>query len=229
MSDVKERGILFNGDMVKAVLSGVKTQTRRPIKPQPSSNDVALYGRGITCGELDYFETGSPSGYGFESEDYQWKSPFGKPGDLLWVREAFRVHIDDVPFNINYRADDTVRELYELAGPEWPDDRIHKLCDWVWRPSIHMPRWASRITLAVTAVRVERVQDISEADAIAEGFCERTWRAGLPDTSSGDNVNHLSAGGAFRETWDSIYAKKGFDWAANPWVWVVEFEKLEAK
>jgi hypothetical protein len=222
-TQVKERPILFTGPMVRAIIEGRKTQTRRVVKPMPF---------------IDY-----PTGWRLQQEYklehhvkcsfvqanmlcdccaiYEpWQieriaaCPYGKPGDRLWVRETFatRHPYDLEEEHLTYRAD--YLELSEgilSAG-------------WGWRPSIFMPRAASRITLEVTGVRVERLQDISEADAIAEGVYtneQAIEKLGLPsDTKlSGSCVDK------YRIVWDSINGKK-YPWASNPWVWCIEFKKL---
>ncbi|MEG6615358.1 hypothetical protein V6C27_02795 [Peptococcaceae bacterium 1198_IL3148] len=128
-------------------------------------------------------------------------------GDILWVRETWC--IDDLtPDDIYYRADYTDREAKELFG----DTGLY------WRPSIHMPRKVARLFLRVTNVRVERLQDITEGDARVEGF--RDSFDLLSDT-------FYPCGYHFVETWDSIYAKQGYSWDANPWVWVIEFERVK--
>lgn len=186
---MSEKPIIFGSEMVKAILEGRKTQVRRVIKPQPPDdtfeNDIPLIG---------YFtlSNGEQVGYGFcDVEEKDYKCPFGKPSDTLWVREKFLLH---------YPEDHSV--LYfddmEKAGFEQSE--------WRWKPSIHMPRWASRINLLIKDVRVERLQDISEEDAYAEG---------------GFTV------GQFIELWDSINAKCGYSWDENPWVWAIEFEVVK--
>ena len=171
---MKERPIIFNGDMVRAILDGRKTQERRPIKPQP-------------------IWVGDPS-VPFRTKDADPKGiircPYGAPGDRLWVRETWRM--DAVNIGAEYRA--TISALMEHVAP--------------WTPSIHMPRWASRITLEITAVRVQRVQDITEEDALAEGM--------VP-------LDRSTPREMFAEVWQSIYG----NWPANPWVWVVEFRRIE--
>lgn len=134
--------------------------------------------------------------------------PYGQPGDRLWVREAWAR--DDEDGQLMYRAD---------VGRD--------LCADAWRPSIHMPRWASRITLEVTAVRVERLQDISEADAQAEGVIPK-WEPGcsgrLMDAFGG--FSFRPAASAYAELWEQINGPGA--WDANPWVWVVEFKRVTA-
>ncbi len=206
-----ERPVLFNTAMVRAVLDGSKTQTRRVIKPQPKG---ASYGH-----EQDY------SRFIWEGQGYPLvlPCPYGRPGDRLWAREAFAIEARDPGeySTLVWRADreaahtdqtQLMRPHYFLESSWEPDDR--------WRPSIHMPRWASRITLEVTDVRVERVQDISDLDVLAEGVRDNGSydRSGLTK-GAGDRV--------FRPLWDSINAKRGFGWNTNPWVWVVEFARNE--
>lgn len=165
------RPILFSGPMVRAVMEGRKTQTRRKMKTPP-----------------DCFE--NPLSVLFAC-------PYGQVGDRLWVRESFAVCEDN---NIFYKADGKPDPWDGWDGVKW-------------KPSIHMPRQASRITLEITGIRVERLNDISEADAIAEG-CQC---AGVPAS--------LTNRGAFAKLWESI---NGFDsWSVNPWVWVVEFKVVK--
>lgn len=180
---MKEYPILFSSEMVQAILEDRKTQTRRVIKPQPPE----LWG-GIS-----------------EIAAMINHSPYGKPGDRLWVRETWTTHENDKGADcLLYKADVPDPENY---GP--------------WRPSIFMPRWASRITLEVVGVRVQQVQDISHTDAIAEGV-EDTDKApyGFAVTSY--------AIANYRVLWNLINAKRGFGWAVNPWVWAIEFRRLPA-
>lgn len=176
---MKERPILFSAPMVRALLTGTKTQTRR----------IAIPKRSI--------------------EPMTDECPYGQPGDRLWVREAWRVegkHTDSYsPSCIEINRAHFGRIDYE-ASITWNKSMYGKL-----RPSIHMPRWASRITLEVTGVRVERLQDISEADARAEGIS----RADCPDWHATTD---------YRALWESINGPGS--WDANPWVWVVEFRRV---
>jgi hypothetical protein len=176
---MKTRPILFNGAMVRALLAGTKTQTRRVAK-------------GLA---LEWLSEGFEPA--FVADDANGLCPYGHPGDRLWVRETWRpvneVHAD-------YAADYNASDLGSL-GP--------------WKPSIHMPRWASRITLEIVSVRVERLQDISEGDAIAEGV-------------GGDvTVTPCFSVDRYRELWESINGPGS--WEANPWVWVVEFKRESMK
>ena len=222
-----ERPILFSGPMVRAILDGHKTQTRRVVKVGDTIEERDDGTRWPYFTTWTHGDDGSP-----------WAScPYGEPGDRLWVRETWRYADwteDGQPW-IRYAADDA-RRLCERVSSEWAarvadiwaelssaenvsvDGRA---ADRKWRPSIFLPRWASRITLAVTAVRVERLQEISEADAIAEGVLRTGGRAQL-------QPNHFRpARELFSELWDSINEDRA-PWASNPWVWVVEFKRVEA-
>jgi hypothetical protein len=196
---VTDRPILFSGEMVRAILDGSKTMTRMIVKPQPK-------------GHGDYWDLYN---HGPEwalwlndnrmSEPKTWPCPFGAPGDRLWVRETWAAWYgahDDYG-RVHYRADGATHEtdgrgICPTPSCEVPPDGI------VWHPSIHMPRWASRITLEVTSVRLERVRDITEADAIAEGF-----------VSPGD----------FAATYAALYGQD--TWHSNPYVWVIEFRRIQ--
>jgi hypothetical protein len=211
---MKEHPILFSTDMVRAVLQGRKTQTRRVIRPQKNITDMAVaYQAGD--GSWIFWDSDSPDLAESTKRRYPsggFKCPFGIPGDGLWVRETWTFWED--PNNgqdfVKYRAGGKKRfpNIHDLKYSGWAFDGK-------WRPSIHMPRWASRITLEVVSVRVERVQEITEEDAKAEG-CEIGH--GLDDSSP------FFAKGAFRNLWDSLNAKRGYGWDKNPWVWVVEFK-----
>lgn len=196
-----ERPILFSGEMIRALLAGRKTQTRRPVKQRPVLDS--------------YNEIGSWDGPGEEDEYTLSLCPYGKPGDTLWVREAWGIGGSGylVDPTLNYRADGAQRPLDPDLNHMRPE--VAKVFAKGWRPSIHMPRWASRITLQVTDVRVERVQDISEEDARAEGVIEEPVYC----------AKHGRLACSFAILWDSIHKEgSGFSWDQNPWVWVVKFE-----
>ena len=190
---MKERPILFSTLMVKSLLEGRKTQTRRVVKPQP---DKILHGE-------PYWKLG-----GFRDA---WK-PWGIKGDCLWVRETWCPYPEELTGRRWYRATD------EKSHSRWRDNSKQPKHLFNWRPSIFMPRWASRITLEITNVRIERLQDITEEDAIKEG-CAHT---GLG--VSADEIE--SAREQFEKLWDSINGKK-FPWDSNPYVWVIEFQRRE--
>lgn len=180
--------ILFSGAMVRAVLAGRKTQTRRLVDPQPEPN------------------TDCPYHIGDGAMRRARKCPYGVPGDLLLVRETWR-EVSSAMMADGSIPSQPARCVYRADRP-W---------DGPWRPSIHMPRWASRITLLVTGVRVERVQDITEDDAMAEGLEPGPGPDGLTTAKT-----------EFWLLWDRMYSARGFGWAENPWVWVVEFRPLAA-
>ncbi|HBX6085278.1 TPA: morphogenetic protein [Klebsiella pneumoniae] len=188
---MKERGMIFNGEMVRAILDGRKTQTRRAVKfPVHDKNLGCELAGNELAGEL--------------SAGNYLNSAFGKPGDRIWVRETWAEAGASAPDLKLYRANypEHVPSIYENVPPA---EEIR------WTPSIHMPRTASRIQLEITDVRVERLRSMSQDDARAEGVI----------AASGP----MEAGLAFRELWDSIYGEES--WKANPWVWVIEFKRVE--
>lgn len=189
---MRERPILFSGEMVRAILEGRKSQTRRVIVPQPMRGHWIDRVKGYSEAWAEYFSNAKVHG--------TLSCPYGEVGDRLWVREAWRKHPE-----FDYRGP---------GGCLYFADRGHKF-DGPWKPSIHMPRWASRITLEVTSIRVERLRDISEEDAEAEGI---QFIRDVPDVDE-----TLSAKELFEVLWDSINGKRGYGWKVNPWVWVVGF------
>ncbi len=214
---MKERGMIFNGEMVRAILDGRKTQTRRPVKfPVLDKNLGCELSGNELAGEL--------------SAGNYLNSAFGKPGDRVWVRETWGVvsheldedgriqpwtpnrpatAIHEMPFGNGYY---TGHAIYAADGDfTWGDDDGYEDGRSCWKPSIHMPKAASRILLEITDVRVERLRSMSQDDARAEGVI----------AASGP----MEAGLAFRELWDSIYGEES--WKANPWVWVIEFKRVE--
>lgn len=205
---MKERPIPFSAPMVRPLLAGTKTQTRRVVKPQPPT------GWGRNC-----WFSAPVWGWTAQAEPAQtWhkvRCPYGQPGDRLWVREAWRApaEFDRVkPSDLRAPGDGLLGTpiIYEASRHE--SVQFGKL-----RPGMFMPRWASRITLEVTAVRVERLQDISEADAIAEGT------PGGHGAIAGYSYN-ATPGEHYRALWESINGPGS--WDANPWVWVVKFRRL---
>jgi hypothetical protein len=196
---MKERPILFNAEMVRAIFDGRKTQTRRVVSDKilDKAND----------------------GFILDGEWHLW-CPYGKVGDRLWVRETWQT--DAEQRGLAYRSTDS--KLNE---------------DIPWKPSIHMPRWASRLTLEITDIRVERVQDISEEDAKAEGAKMMPWFVpyGCKDEGEHKYVDGLEAmiknhkaiyRNGFATLWGSINASRGYSWTTNPWVWVVVFKVIDA-
>jgi len=209
---MKERPIIFNADMVRAVLDGRKTQTRRIMKVQPESNQLSLL---CITASTDRSDTGKyhwaeSNATGNHARSKLFACPYGAVGDRLWVRETWAEAGGSAPelqlYRANYPAH--VPSKYENVPPP---ESIR------WRPSIHMPRWASRITLEITGVRVERLQNISQEDAKAEG-CWYGRGGGEPDFA-------VSPADHFPTLWASIYGEES--WQANPWVWVIEFKRVE--
>ncbi|HEQ3497209.1 TPA: morphogenetic protein [Raoultella ornithinolytica] len=221
---MKERGMIFNGEMVRAILDGRKTQTRRPVK-------FPVHDKNLGC-ELSGNELA-----GELSAGNYLNSAFGKPGDRIWVREAYRfpASLDDVsPTGVGEMAVATgyrkpwAPTFYEFTGTfsdGWKGfETPPKVSDaGKLRPSIHMPRWASRILLEITDVRVERLNSISQEDAQAEGLELTGWRPTYSDPDSGGEV--MTPYDNFAELWSSIYGDES--WQANPWVWVIEFKRVE--
>lgn len=210
--------ILFKSEMVRAILDGKKTQTRRVIKPQPeiikgNPNILSNTAQGIL----------------------KTRCPYGYPGDNLWVRETWRplegyedIKPSDIPEGepIVYLRDCLQHpEKYPIYNQ--PYEKTYDCSPW--KPSIFMPRWASRIDLSTKDIRVEKVQDISEEDAIAEGidksgtFWKDYRKGGMKQVMLQDPID------SFRTLWNLINEKRGFGWDVNPWVWVINFKLLEVR
>jgi hypothetical protein len=194
---MKERQMLFSDLMVRALLNGSKTQTRRVVKRQ-----VLV----IDC-------------------------PYGWVGDRLWVREAWSIDAlgafgtpngYDSTYELSYRAGGDEREIHVAPGEPDPYIKLYDSQRGDWRPSIHMPRWASRILLEIVSVRVERLNDCNEGDAIAEGIAPES--DGWTDYSNPTCQMCASPVDSYRTLWEQINGAGS--WAANPWVWVVEFKRV---
>ena len=201
----KERPMLFSGAMVRALLDGSKTQTRRVFSAHMSKT----MGYAATAGEVSYF---IEQGF-MEPNDASYVvdfCPHGKPGDHIWVRETFCLDDNGHEEWPIFRADGT-------ALPQRPTTRKPAR----WTPSIHMPRWASRIQLEIVAVRVERLNACSDVDAVAEGIGLNPSAIGMKLTNPPGKSMALAM---FSELWDSINGAGS--WAANPWVWVIEFKRV---
>lgn len=221
-STTKARPILFSTPMVRALLAGTKTQTRRAIKRAlkhpgwteyvyfgPSANNPACQSQAIECGP-DYPD----------DDDDAVPCPYGAGGDLLYVRETWQTiyqRMDGQCFTDRSPGIVYARSWIEYAATHQSDINPPR-----WRPSIHMPRSASRLTLRITEVRVQRLQEISDADSIAEGIvdlrCDRTLHG---DEPLSEQLPHLK----YRELWESINGAGS--WAANPWVWAISFEVIQ--
>lgn len=254
---MKERPILFSGPMVRAILEGRKTQTRRVMKPQPDTRTSEV----TVCRDKWTGVGTSSTGVGTCQWDSWQKSSFAG-GDKLWVRETCRAHeltdaeaeadtygvvarkgLEAPPYGLDgvvYPADGAFREIKNTldASDDWGWLHAYRGQRGATVPAIHMPRWASRITLEITAVRAERLKSISAADARAEGLeyredyiagqlCRR-WRSyGSADGwfPEGRDIAPIHS---FQTLWDGLNAARGHGWDANPWVWVVEFRRIES-
>jgi len=241
---MKERPILFSGPMVRTILEGRKTQTRRVVKPQPVVEFYKSNGekqervteeiyRNVPGWGNDRFHIfrKTPEARGASPKLWaELNCPYGKIGDRLWVRETFRE-----PGSAQLMDNRLCRELAEGEIIYGSDDVTDP---GPWRPSIHMPRWASRITLEIVSVRVERLQDISEEGSKAEGV-DWTKCPSFQTTESmiaqiqankmgmaAPHIRKIDYIGGFRLLWDSINFKRGYPWSSNPWVWVIEFKRV---
>jgi len=217
---MNEHSIIFNDQMVRATLEGRKTQTRRVLKPQ-----------------LNPKWTGTKWVDAGRDGIVHWvcKCPYGQPGDRLWVRESYHLcNVDEDHAEIIYAASDEKhrhsfidlsKKDLQFALEAMRKDAVNHFLGY--HPSTHMFRWASRITLEVVSVRVERVQDISNKDAWSEGctaYSDREyWKNDLIESV----VLADTPRDEFQTLWDSIYAKRGYGWDANPFVWVIEFKLAE--
>lgn len=219
---MKDRPILFSGPMVRAIREGRKTQTRRAIKFEWCSSREALMHQAAF--------------------DPAYKCPYGKPGDRLWVRETWGMSFEDiVPTGRQFVSGGTWGSparpnrkpcVVFRADGDMPDDSPGETATWC--PSIHMPRWVSRITLEIVSVRVERLNDISEKDAIAEGV-ERNegvnpWTQTdgwikYPFDLHAEDFPAVTAKESYHSLWESINGPGS--WDLNPWVWVVEFKEVK--
>lgn len=241
--------ILFNTEMVQAILNNRKGQTRRPVVPQPVVEGdeprwtYCMFSTIKGSEDKWHLDVLDPKGHqytdrGCERNICAVKAPY-ETGEVLYVRETWTTHAYN---NICHKADDVL--VYKADGDDW-DEQYE---GWRWRPSIHMPKWAARLFLKVKSVRVERVQDISELDARAEGVSPCRWYIPPDDPNEGyqlqnfteDELVYLDGIGLgcyrkadiswrndFANLWNSVYEKRGNGWDANPYVWVTEFERCD--
>ena len=205
---MRELPILFSGAMVRALLDDSKTQTRRIVMPQPVFGDVA----GTFASWMFKKRRGAGHWlYPNARETILAECPYGRPGDRLWVRETWSANLPEV----RYQADKT-EKYFPDDHPSYADlRRMYDRQRGDWRPNIHMPRWACRILLDITDVRVERLQEITSADAIAEGVLPPGMEVVMGRPVDG-----------YRNLWNGLNAKRNFGWDANPWVWVVSFKRV---
>lgn len=203
---MRERPILFNSEMVRAIYDGKKTQTRRPIKPQPDLDKRNhRWGMQVSNGVMEYgrapWRKSDP--YNFIVEKSQ-KCPFGKQGDRLWVRETHAVLKEAV----------TKRDIVAYKATE----QASQAHDAKWTPSIHMKREHSRFLLEISNIEAQRLDEMTEQDALCEGF-----HSDAVLTEDGSDYTGLYAVDRFMSTWDEIYSSQGLGTIENPWVWVVYF------
>ena len=256
-----ERGMIFNADMVRAIIDGRKTQTRRIMEVQPESDQFGLLRitDSTRRGDIGKYHWAESNATGNHMRSKLFSCPFGAVGDRIWVRETWSdVNLEGIPA-VAYRADGDVYSpmddesfLDEDGAFNYDDPRVTKyhFAAWYsdliegiegdWRPSIHMPRWASRILLEITDVRVELLNAISEEDAQREGVHTEVWDQTVvarnyaardeffqfwsEDMPHYVEMNQLYRS-SFRSLWESIYGAESLN--ANPWVWAIEFKRIE--
>jgi len=214
MTNIKERPILFSAAMVRAILKNHKTQTRRIIKPVRGYEHNNVCCPGMAADPHAVWWHGKHWLAGCLQE-----CPYGKPGDRLWVREACAI----LGRAVWYRADcdqGPADEVCAMSDGDLPPDSLR------WRPSIHMPRWASRITLKIVSVKTERLQQITEADARAEGIIDGGCLNCGNSEPCGCSSPEPSARDAFCYLWGTINGSKS--WHLDPYVWVIEFCKVNS-
>ncbi|HDG8073932.1 ASCH domain-containing protein [Klebsiella quasipneumoniae] len=245
---MKERGMIFNSEMVRAILDGRKTQTRRIMKVQPESNQLGLLliTDSTKHSDIGKYHWAESNATGNHVRSKLFSSPFGAVGERIWVRETWAILGNEDGCYVDWednlcKGDErSAARIYRASCEQRPGDyglwsipddaywkphtKEHKF-EGAWRPSIHMPRWASRILLEITDVRVERLNAISEEDARAEGIIDGgCLNCGEPEPCGCANPEP-DATDAFAYLWQSIYGQD--NWNANPWVWVIEFKRVE--
>ncbi|MBU9153179.1 hypothetical protein KTD28_00990 [Burkholderia gladioli] len=239
---MRELPILFSGAMVRAIIGGRKTQARLAVK-LPHQNSLGVW-EPTAIGGPNGGRTAAGETVPLQSAIWHTRTgdslicPLGQPGDRLWVREAFRFTAqfdDDSPARvadrcldagyrqawapIRFEADGRTRDWPSVGAPPQPNDTPGRL-----RPARHMPIWASRLSLQIVSIRVERLQAISEADARAEGVTieEHHTRGYCAGESRPPSIR------AFRGTWDAEHAAGGHAWNMNPWVWAIAFRRIDS-
>lgn len=224
----KERPILMSAPMVRAILDGHKTQTRRIVMP---SRHQRTYVR-QTWGErvptpIEWNEMAHDAAKILSHQAIS-ACPYGPPGDHLWVREGGWQTKIPSQRELGEGADTRPKYAYDADRINQSEAEQFKVWGWKRRPSISMPRWASRLTLEITGIRAERLQEITEEDALAEGVTVQTGHLWRP-LGSKEPMRQYTARQAFDALWDSINEKRGYGWSTNPWVWVIEFKSVGRK
>jgi len=205
-----EHPILFSTEMVKVILKGNKTQTRRIFK------DTTEHHSPYNPAYLERWKN-----------DSGWENicPYGKIGDTLWVRETFAYRID---VDIDKEREKAKHYLMYKANGGSPYNHMNWHSYTNWKPSIHMPRWASRINLKITDIRIQKLQDVSENDAFEEGMNKQiATYLGISTPESQEEFNFTACRRVFHALWDYINAKRGYSWESNPWVWCISFRKID--
>lgn len=233
---MKERPMLYTGAMVRAVLADAKTMTRRVMKVQPSEGStvtVERYEPAIVSRSGELVPGPEVFGAHWGDGEFGLVCPYGQPGDRLWVRETCRAEeLESGQDGVLYLADNHFRPINDTPSDaiQWMKMNVYGKQGGTNVPSIHMPRWACRLLLEITDVRVERLQDISNEDCIAEGINRIAHgREGYfyhHQRTEPDQHNWCHPDDAYKELWESLYGAGS--WDANPWVWVIEFKKVEA-
>lgn len=246
---MKERGMIFNSEMVRAILDGRKTQTRRIMKVQPESNQLGLLliTDSTKHSDIGKYHWAESNATGNHVRSKLFSSPFGAVGERIWVRETWATLGNEEGCYVDWednlcKGDErSAARIYRASCEQRPGDyglwsipddaywkphtKEHKF-EGAWRPSIHMPRWASRILLEITDVRVERLNAISEEDATAEGVPPAgSLLPDYPGTFLTPKGDFATAKVAFQRLWESIYGEES--WKANGWVWVISFKRVE--
>lgn len=242
---MEERPLICDGKSVRSILDDLKTHTRRVMRPQPIEiTERTLFGEyhysprifiwdnprvALKAHRKEGGKTPADLISGISGSTLVDYCPHGKVGDRLWVRETWQLMM---PTTVSYGGgeddwdwESEESEYIPSAMPDYGGPLVYKAddenaCKW-WRPSIFMPKWASRIMLEITGVRVERLQDITIDDCKAEGIAPFTFAKGILSDNPPDPR------WKFIERWNSINAKRGWPWSSNPWVWVVEFERVK--
>lgn len=241
----REHPIMFSAPLVRAILEDRKMQTRRVIKPQPEHKQVHDYkGERVYEGESRMwcwnhatFENLWDFPNNEDRRELATFCPYGVPGDRLWVRETWGVNTPRlIAPCVNYRAGGQLPLIGHVSPDTWSiTGNRHEVNDADllaikdgWRPSIFMPRWASRITLEITEVRVQKLNELSETDALAEGIPDlrvspEYYSAPIPSSPKYKSI-HVNE---YARLWDSINAKRGYPWSSNPFVWAISFRRVQ--
>jgi hypothetical protein len=236
-----EHPITMSAESIRAIQAGLKHETRRPIKPQPQESYSERFENNVVVEHYSYGWSWTPDLYKFAREPVNSpfmlrRCPYGQPGDKLWVREQYsltlRGQAEAPGFVRLLRYGPSLVEGDEIEVPPehyaWFDEREHGKLHYMPRPSIFMPRWASRFILPLTIVRAERLQDITFDGIVAEGIDAAAIDRRIAPDSPLRPVEAL-ARDQFVSRWNALNAKRGYPWSSNPWVWVLGWEQVEGR